>query len=169
MAKFDKADIERRLCFGDNLPPAECPEAKQATEVKFSPGGDKITARFSGPPDLAAIKKSLDGVTGITLRPGENNPVLQNPSDHKVEIQLLGDRHGRPRRGGRDFCERTPPDRRALRSGDGPLPGDRQHGLRPERPLRDVARGRQGSCRRGQRRYPRGALRSFDRDVFADG
>jgi preprotein translocase subunit SecF len=84
-----KAEIERRLCFGDNLPPAECPEAKQATEVKFSPGGDKITARFNGPPDLAALGKALAGVTGIALRPGANNPVLQSPRDHKVEFQLL--------------------------------------------------------------------------------
>lgn len=85
-----KREIERRLCFGDNLPAAECPEAKQTTEVKFSPGGDKITARFVGAPELPWVKQRLEGVQGIVLRPGENNPVIQNARDNKVEIQLLG-------------------------------------------------------------------------------
>src|SRR5689334_6954457 len=42
--------VERKLCFGANLPAAECPAERQATEVKFSPGGDKISVRFNGEP-----------------------------------------------------------------------------------------------------------------------
>src|SRR5687768_13464817 len=38
--------FERALCFGGTPNPAECPPSVQATEVKFSPGGDKVTARF---------------------------------------------------------------------------------------------------------------------------
>jgi preprotein translocase subunit SecF len=80
--------IERLLCYGDKLPAAECPENKQATEIKFSPGGDKITARFAAAPDLAWVKARMESIKGISLRPGENNPFLQNPRDHKVEVQL---------------------------------------------------------------------------------
>jgi preprotein translocase subunit SecF len=85
-----KRDIERRLCFGEGLPADECPEPKQATEVKFSPGGDKITARFNGPPDVQWLRQRVEGTPNITLRPGENNPVVTSARDHKVEIQLLG-------------------------------------------------------------------------------
>jgi preprotein translocase subunit SecF len=85
-----KKKIERRLCMGENLPAAECPELQQATEVKFSPGGEKITVRFRGAPDLDSIRQRLTGLPGIVLRPGENNPVVQNARDHKVEVALLG-------------------------------------------------------------------------------
>lgn len=85
-----KRDIERRLCFGEGLPADQCPEAKQATEVKFSPGGDKLSVRFRGSPDLQWIRDQLSGVTAIQLRPGANNPFIQSPRDNKVEIGLLG-------------------------------------------------------------------------------
>lgn len=81
--------FERALCFGANPNAAECPVNAQATEVKFSPGGDKVSARFSEPPDLARIRERVSAVPGIKLRPGENNPLLQNARDHKVEIQLM--------------------------------------------------------------------------------
>jgi preprotein translocase subunit SecF len=80
--------IERALCFTPNQPPAECPPEKQATEVKFSPGGDKITVRFREVPDLGWVKDRVASVKGVSLRPSENNPFVQNPRDHKVEIQL---------------------------------------------------------------------------------
>jgi preprotein translocase subunit SecF len=79
--------IERSLCFG---PGAEgCSAANAATEVRFSPGGDKITARFAESPDLAWIRERVSAVSGIQLRPGANNPSIQNARDHKVEIQLM--------------------------------------------------------------------------------
>lgn len=81
--------FERALCFGANPNAAECPTNARATEVKFSPGGDKVTARFAEAPDLARIRERVATVPGIKLRPGENNPLLQNARDHKVEIQLM--------------------------------------------------------------------------------
>jgi preprotein translocase subunit SecF len=81
--------FERALCFGTNVNAAECPVNAQATEVKFSPGGDKVTARFDEAPDLARIRERASAVPGIKLRPGDNNPLIQNARDHKVEIQLM--------------------------------------------------------------------------------
>jgi preprotein translocase subunit SecF len=81
--------IERVLCLTPNLPASECPEGKRATEVKFSPGGDKVTARFPETPDLAWVSERFGQVTTVHMRPGANNPVIQNARDHKVEIQLM--------------------------------------------------------------------------------
>jgi preprotein translocase subunit SecF len=83
-----KQRIERSLCYGAKLP-GDCPAARQATEVKFSPGGDKITVRFREAPDLEWIRQRMETVREIKLRPGENNPVLQNARDNKVEVQLM--------------------------------------------------------------------------------
>ncbi|MEN9579211.1 MAG: hypothetical protein RJA70_2220 [Pseudomonadota bacterium] len=85
----DARKIEAALCFADQLDTAKCPEDKRPTEVKFSPGGDKITVRYRSEPDLAAIKGQLaDGVGGVSLREGDNNPSLQNARDNRVEILL---------------------------------------------------------------------------------
>src|SRR5690606_7411408 len=83
------AAIERALCFTPNLPESECPAGSHATEVRVSPGGDKVTARFHDAPDLERIRERMSAVKGIQLRPGENNPFLQSARDHKVEIQLV--------------------------------------------------------------------------------
>lgn len=86
--------IQDKLCYvaEGTQPPADfatrCPDNVKASEVKFSPGGDKITMRYETAPDLTAIKAQLAGVTGIALRTGENNPVVVNPRDHKVEAHL---------------------------------------------------------------------------------
>jgi len=83
-----QAIVEKGLCFGPaNI--ANCPVNHQATEVKFSPGGDKITARFLEAPDLDWIRETVSKVPGMRLRPGANNPLVQNSRDHKVEIQLM--------------------------------------------------------------------------------
>jgi preprotein translocase subunit SecF len=79
--------VERALCFGQTG--AECPPGRQATEVKFSPGGDKVTARFTEAPDLGWVRERVTGIRGLSLRPGANNPLVQNARDHKVEIQLM--------------------------------------------------------------------------------
>ena len=83
-----RAVIEKALCYGLSAPTAQCPEEKLADEIKFSPGGDKITVRFRGTPDLAWVKKQAESVSGIDLREGENNPFLQNARANRVEIQL---------------------------------------------------------------------------------
>lgn len=81
-------EIEKALCQDVAESPA-CPTDRQATEVKFSPGGDKISVRFKGAPDLAWVKERVAPVKGIVLRQGENNPLIQNARDNKVEIQLM--------------------------------------------------------------------------------
>lgn len=81
--------VEQALCYGEGLDPNKCPEAKQASEVKFSPGGEKITVRFEEKPDLAQIRQTLSGISGINMQPGDNNPVLQNERENRVEIALL--------------------------------------------------------------------------------
>ncbi len=83
------AEVERVFCYGEGLDPAACPEDKQVTEVKVSPGGDKISLRFRSAPDLADVRARASKIEGLALRPGDNNPVLQNARDHKVEIQLM--------------------------------------------------------------------------------
>jgi preprotein translocase subunit SecF len=88
LSEVQQAEISRALCHGDNLPKDRCPPEKVASEVKFSPGGDKITVRFNGPPDLQAIKSELSSIPAIALRKGGNNPALVSPREHKVEIQL---------------------------------------------------------------------------------
>lgn len=82
-----QAAIEGRLCLGQPTP--ECPEERTSTEVKFSPGGDKILVRFNGTPDLDWIRERMAGIEGIRLRAGDNNPVVQNARDNRVEIQLM--------------------------------------------------------------------------------
>jgi preprotein translocase subunit SecF len=93
-----RAEIERALCFGENLPQAECPPEKQATEVKFSPGGDKITVRFrdeakpsleeTNPTLLGWVRQRLGGISQIALRESKHNPFVQNLKENKVEIDL---------------------------------------------------------------------------------
>jgi preprotein translocase subunit SecF len=89
-----KQVIQDKLCHvGETAtPPADfetrCPQNVRATEIKFSPGGDKISMRYEAEPDLAAIKVQLASVSGLELREGQNNPVIVSARDHKVEAQL---------------------------------------------------------------------------------
>ncbi len=88
----DQVKIQQALCFGETLAEDKCPAAAEEarpTEVKFSPGGDKLTVRYRIAPDLQKIKEQLSGgVGGITLRESDNNPYIQNEREHKVEILL---------------------------------------------------------------------------------
>jgi preprotein translocase subunit SecF len=91
LSDAQKQQISDRLCHapeGQEAPADRCPPNVRASEVKFSPGGDKISTRYETEPDLAAIVKQLEGVQGIELRGGTNNPVVVSERDHKVEIQL---------------------------------------------------------------------------------
>lgn len=91
LSEAQKQTIHDRLCHvpeGQTAPADRCPANVVATEVKFSPGGDKISTRYEVEPDLAGIRKQLDGLQGVELRAGENNPVVVSERDHKVEIQL---------------------------------------------------------------------------------
>jgi len=87
IAHDKQMEIEKVLCVG--AADADCTDARKPSEVKFSPGGDKITLRYHDAPDLAFVKERISGVKGIALRPGENNPLIQSVRDNKVEIQLM--------------------------------------------------------------------------------
>jgi preprotein translocase subunit SecF len=80
-------EIERVLCLDGRGP--ECSDERRASEVKFSPGGDKISVRYAQAPDLDWVRERISGVKGIALRAGTGNPSLQNARDNKVEIQLM--------------------------------------------------------------------------------
>ena len=89
-----KGAIENALChFKEGAPvdEARCPKNIRATEVKVSPGGDKVTTRYEDEPDIEAIAKQITSVKGVTMRPPtatSPNPMLISPRDHRVEIQL---------------------------------------------------------------------------------
>lgn len=89
-----KQVIQDKLCFlPEGAEPSadfitRCPETARASEVKFSPGGDKISMRYENAPDLAALKAQLTGISGLELREGQNNPIVVSARDHKVEAQL---------------------------------------------------------------------------------
>jgi preprotein translocase subunit SecF len=67
---------------------AACPASTRATEVKFSAGGDKITARYDTEPSIDVIKRQIGRVGAVKLRVSATNPQVVNPRDHRVEIQL---------------------------------------------------------------------------------
>jgi preprotein translocase subunit SecF len=90
----EKEGLKRALCYVEdsNAPlgdPTKCPASAKATEVKFSAGGDKISTRYDVDADLGKIRDQVQSVPGISLRASANNPMLLNPRDHRVEIQLL--------------------------------------------------------------------------------
>lgn len=87
IAPETQREIEQALCLGSS--DAACTDARKPTEIKFSPGGDKISLRYDAAPDLAFVKERISGVKQIALRPGDDNPLLQSARDNKVEIQLM--------------------------------------------------------------------------------
>jgi preprotein translocase subunit SecF len=90
LSEQDKDAIRQRMCLVPENGAVQqgCPPAASASEIKFSPGGDKIFGRYDVAPDLAAIKAQLVGAHGIELRAGEKNPLVTSERDHRVEIQL---------------------------------------------------------------------------------
>jgi preprotein translocase subunit SecF len=86
-----RTTIRDNLCYvaeGAAPPPdfaTRCPENVRASEIKFSPGGDKISVRYEVTPDLAAVKTQLSAIPGVELR---SDPRELNERDHKVDIQL---------------------------------------------------------------------------------
>jgi len=87
----EKDLIRGRLCVlpdGAPIPEDRCPPNLRASEVKFSPGGDKISTRYDTAPDLAGIRQQMQGIEGVELRHGANNPLVVSERDHKVEIHL---------------------------------------------------------------------------------
>ncbi|HSC89671.1 MAG TPA: protein translocase subunit SecF [Polyangiaceae bacterium] len=85
-----RAAVESKLCL-DDKPRPDC--QNRATEVKFSPGGEKVSVRFDAPPDLEWVRAQVASVSGVQVRPGANNPTLQSARDNRVDVALtsLGD------------------------------------------------------------------------------
>jgi preprotein translocase subunit SecF len=82
--------MHKALCYAgteENVDP-NCVGKQHATEIKFSPGGDKIFVRYDQEPGLEAIATAVHTVPGVELRPGGRNPQVVSQRDHKVEIQL---------------------------------------------------------------------------------
>jgi preprotein translocase subunit SecF len=82
--------LQKALCFAgteETVDPS-CTGRQHATEVKFSPGGDKLSVRYDQEPDLEAIGTAVHSVSGVELRTGGRNPQVVSQRDHKVEIQL---------------------------------------------------------------------------------
>ncbi len=86
IGEADQRKIERRLCYGEEIPEG-CDV--HATEVKFSPGGEKIAVRYEETPDLEFIREAMTGIPGIKLRSGSDSVTIQNARDHRVEIALM--------------------------------------------------------------------------------
>jgi len=93
ITETEKVALKQALCYADDTQApitdeARCPVSVKATEVKFSAGGDKISTRYDAEPDLAKVRAQVQSVTGIQMRASANNPLILNPRDHRVEIQL---------------------------------------------------------------------------------
>lgn len=78
------------LCYmtpGGGEPPADrCPADKRPTEIKFSPGGDKLTLRYDQEPDLDFIASKVPTVQGVQLRLLGRNPRFTSESENRVEV-----------------------------------------------------------------------------------
>jgi preprotein translocase subunit SecF len=91
LSEVQKKALRERLCFsaeGAPAPDARCPPSARASEVRFSPGGEKLSVRYEEAPDLAAIAAQIQGVEGVDLRPGPDSIIVVGQRDHKVDIHL---------------------------------------------------------------------------------
>ncbi|MCC6644363.1 MAG: protein translocase subunit SecF [Polyangiaceae bacterium] len=79
-----KVKVHEAVCFGTE----KCAAEHRPTEVKFSPGGDKITLRYDAVPDLKVLVDQLHSVPHVEIRAGQHNPQIVSERDHKVEVAL---------------------------------------------------------------------------------
>ncbi len=83
-----KQAVTTKMCFSEGQKPEGCTPESSPSDLKFSPGGDKISARYDTKPDLAAIAAQVEGTGGLLLREGAKSVVLISERDNKVEIYL---------------------------------------------------------------------------------
>ncbi len=93
LLEASKGRIKTALCTpeGGALDAVRCPENARAVELKFSPGGDKLIARYDHEPDIKKIGEQLSAVADLRFRPSDGNPrnlTTASKLDHKVEIHL---------------------------------------------------------------------------------
>ncbi len=99
-----KHNLSRSLCYVENELPAGCTPETLPTEVKFSPGGDKITLRHEAGAEnlsddqraarqqqlLSLIRQRIESAGGVAIAGGERGVVLVSQRDGKVEVHLKG-------------------------------------------------------------------------------
>lgn len=83
-----RGGLKESLCYTDLPADERCPVGSHPTEMKFSPGGDKITLRYDREPDLEFIAAKAAAVSGVHLRATGHNPQIVSERDHKVEVLL---------------------------------------------------------------------------------
>jgi preprotein translocase subunit SecF len=83
-----KDELRKRMCFTEGEKPAGCIANNTPVEVRFSPGGDKILARYEEAADLEKVRAQIQSVPGVQLVEGENAIVQIGARDHRVEIHL---------------------------------------------------------------------------------
>ncbi|MEM9695094.1 MAG: hypothetical protein AAGA56_21305, partial [Myxococcota bacterium] len=113
-----RAALEKKLCLvkdptaadaGAELDQAACPPELRTREVKFSPGGDKVSVRYvkrtagetvsicdaPKPNEQCPLKEIYQnqlgtGVAGVELRSGLENPVVTSPRENQIEFLFKG-------------------------------------------------------------------------------
>jgi preprotein translocase subunit SecF len=88
LSSSEQDSARAAFCFGETVDATACPEAIRPIDVKFSPGGERISLRYGSAPDLADLRKRAQSVSFLQLRPIEPNPVLVDPRENKVELLL---------------------------------------------------------------------------------
>jgi len=102
LAEGTKEKLSRALCGDDDAKKdtERCPEAERPSEVKFSPGGDKITARYKTKIDLDKVRAAVETVSAVKIREGDDSISIVNESEKnavategaattfKVEVRL---------------------------------------------------------------------------------
>ncbi len=97
-----RRDISTKMCFVEGDKAADCTPELVPVDMKFSPGGDKITLRYDWKLDgladeeraakrkelVATVGKRIDGAGGIQLVSGARAVVLANERDNKIEVHL---------------------------------------------------------------------------------
>jgi preprotein translocase subunit SecF len=97
-----RQDISKKMCLTEADRPADCTPDLIPQEIKFSPGGDKITFRYDWKLDtmtddaraekrkamVAQIAQRVEGAGGIKLVDGSHAVVLASERDNKVEVHL---------------------------------------------------------------------------------
>ncbi len=108
ISEAEQQAISSGLCVAESKP-AGCSDELSPSEIKFSPGGDKITLRydwkldgFDGTPDasgktarqvevdrlMGLLRAHVTTVKGITVADGAKAITLVSERDRKVEIEL---------------------------------------------------------------------------------
>jgi preprotein translocase subunit SecF len=87
-----KSKLNDALCFSEAAikDTTTCPESAQPTEVKYSPGGDKISLRYEQQPDLTKLGKTMGAIGIVQLRPSVEEGWPATREDYEKRYGALG-------------------------------------------------------------------------------